>query len=209
MKLIRLRGAKAVTEMMTNLDAMLAKLQALSLSENAPQQAVPKLLHAAKTLIETAEQITLNEKYNFDEEASIEALSNSGTLQLNRVRRHQEEHINPSFVHDISKNFYKIRRARDKVFREADIFADPAWDILLDLTIAERECRSVSVTSACIASCVPPTTGLRWVSLLETRGYVERTPDCLDGRRSYLRLTETARILMNRFYLELAKRRLL
>jgi len=37
--------------------------------------------------------------------------------------------------------------------------ADPAWDMLLDLTAARAESRAVSVSSLCIAAGVPTTTG--------------------------------------------------
>ena len=43
------------------------------------------------------------------------------------------------------------RRLRGK-FLLPDLFADPAWDILLDLTAARVEHRRVSVTSLCIAA---------------------------------------------------------
>jgi DNA-binding MarR family transcriptional regulator len=71
--------------------------------------------------------------------------------------------------------------------------ADPAWDLLLDLFIAGEERRRVSVTSACIAAAVPPTTGLRWINLLEDQELIERGNDPDDGRKVYLSLTSTAR----------------
>jgi hypothetical protein len=41
-----------------------------------------------------------------------------------------------------------------------DLFADPGWDILLDLYAARQEGKQVSVSSLCIAAAVPPTTAL-------------------------------------------------
>lgn len=43
------------------------------------------------------------------------------------------------------------RQLRAQVF-PAELFSDPAWDMLLDLTAAHAEHKRVSVTSLCIAS---------------------------------------------------------
>lgn len=80
------------------------------------------------------------------------------------------------------------RRQRDKVFGD-DLFADPAWDILLDLYAAFLEERQVSVSSLCIAAAVPPTTALRWLKLMTKSGWLEREADPMDRRRVYMRLS--------------------
>lgn len=87
--------------------------------------------------------------------------------------------------------YLKARRARSSLF-DANLFADPAWDILLDLYLANEEQRRVCVSSACIAAAVPSTTALRWITRLETCGLVEREPDRSDARRSFLRLAGSA-----------------
>lgn len=74
----------------------------------------------------------------------------------------------------------------------AGLFADPAWNILLDLYVHQAKNRMVSVTSACIASRVPPTTGLRWIGRLEECGLIDRFADPKDARKVCLRLTRTA-----------------
>ena len=62
---------------------------------------------------------------------------------------------------------YAGRRARTAIFgADAELFGEPAWDILLDAAIMEGQGRSVSVTSACLAADVPPTTALRYLSAL-------------------------------------------
>ena len=68
------------------------------------------------------------------------------------------------------------------------IFADPAWDIMLDLFAADLEQRRVSVSSACLAAAVPPTTALRWLKKLEEEQLIQRSIDPLDRRRVYLSL---------------------
>lgn len=83
------------------------------------------------------------------------------------------------------------RQERNRRFSdETRMFADPAWDIFVDLASAGLGGRPVSVSSACIASLVPPSTALRYVRLLENQGLVARIQDALDGRRFLLSLTE-------------------
>jgi len=89
----------------------------------------------------------------------------------------------------------RARRLRDQYFR-ADLFADPAWDMLLDLMAARLEKGRVAVSSLCIAAAVPATTALRWIKLLTDRGIFVRQADPQDGRRVYIELSDdTARSL--------------
>ena len=81
----------------------------------------------------------------------------------------------------------RARRLRDQYFG-GDLFADPAWDILLDLSAPRLEKRSVAVSSLCIAAAVPPTTALRWIKTLTDLGLLVRTADPQDGRRVYIEL---------------------
>lgn len=89
------------------------------------------------------------------------------------------------------------QRAR---FFDADLFADPAWDMLLDLTAARVEHKQVSVTSLCIAAGVPPTTALRWIGQMQHAGLFERVEDRSDRRRAFIRLTEKAAAAMGRYF---------
>lgn len=94
------------------------------------------------------------------------------------------------------------RKARAK-FVNTDLFADPAWDMLLDLTAARVEHQRVSVTSLCIASGVPPTTALRWIGQMTEAGLFERVEDDADRRRAFIRLTDKAADAMARYFAEL------
>lgn len=92
---------------------------------------------------------------------------------------------------------YRSRRRRDAAFgQDADLFGEPAWDILLDLLDADAHGRRISVTSASLASSVPATTGLRMIAILEERGLVVRTDDPRDRRRSHVSLTGKGRAVM-------------
>lgn len=85
----------------------------------------------------------------------------------------------------------RARRLRDQFFR-GGLFADPAWDMLLDLMAARLEGTRVAVSSLCIAAAVPPTTALRWIKALTDRGLFLRSADPQDGRRVYIALSEDA-----------------
>lgn len=82
----------------------------------------------------------------------------------------------------------RARRMRAQYFA-GDLFADPAWDMLLDLFAAALERRRVSVSSLCIAAAVPPTTALRWITALHDVGLFERQADPSDRRRAYVALS--------------------
>ena len=85
----------------------------------------------------------------------------------------------------------RARRLRDQYFR-GGLFADPAWDMLLDLMAARLEGTRVAVSSLCIAAAVPATTALRWIKALTDRGLFVRSADPQDGRRVYIALSEDA-----------------
>ncbi|KQM19637.1 MarR family transcriptional regulator [Novosphingobium sp. Leaf2] len=88
-------------------------------------------------------------------------------------------------------------------FLEGDLFADPAWDMLLDLTAARIEGKRVSVTSLCIAANVPPTTALRWIGQLVDAGLFVRVSDDADKRRAFIALSDTAAAAMARYFAEI------
>ncbi|MEE4199341.1 MarR family transcriptional regulator [Erythrobacter sp.] len=93
------------------------------------------------------------------------------------------------------------RQARAKFF-EDELFADPAWDMLLDLTAAYAEDQRVSVTSLCIAAMVPATTALRWIKQLVENGVFLRVADPSDKRRAFVVLSDRSRDAMARYFAE-------
>lgn len=88
------------------------------------------------------------------------------------------------------REIIKLRRLRERMLGE-DLFADPGWDILLDLFAAQEEGQQVSVSSLCIAASVPPTTALRWITNMTEAGYLVRRQDPHDARRVYIELAES------------------
>lgn len=100
------------------------------------------------------------------------------------------------------RRIIRQRQLRARFF-DGDLFADPAWDILLDLTAARVEHRRVSVTSLCIASAVPPTTALRWIGQMTDAGLLARVEDDTDRRRAFIALTDRAADSIARYFAEL------
>ena len=97
-----------------------------------------------------------------------------------------------------ASEIYRDRRRR-RQYIDHDLFGEPAWDLLLDLFIARLKKKRVSVTSACIASDVPPTTALRWLGVLVEINLVERFDSETDQRVSWVRLTDGASRNMAQF----------
>lgn len=85
------------------------------------------------------------------------------------------------------RDYISRRKLRSDLF-PSEYFADPVWDMLLDLYAAHHEERLVSVSSLCLASGVPQTTALRWIKTLTADGSLIRSRDDSDGRRVYVQL---------------------
>jgi len=100
---------------------------------------------------------------------------------------------------EVARIEYSNRRIRSEIF-DAQLFGEPAWDILLDLYISSMTGRPVTVSDACIAACVPPTTGLRYVRNLCNAGLLRRETDDTDKRRYFLRLTTGARMGLDKLF---------
>jgi hypothetical protein len=97
------------------------------------------------------------------------------------------------------RDIIRARRLREDLFG-VGLFADPAWDILLDLMAARIEGRSVAVSSLCIAAAVPATTALRWIKQLTETGLLRRVADPDDGRRVFIELTDQAATAMATYF---------
>jgi DNA-binding MarR family transcriptional regulator len=111
-------------------------------------------------------------------------------------------------VPDISvetvRSVIRARRLRSRYFSE-NLFADPAWDILLDLIQAEIAQLRVPVSSLCIAAAVPATTALRWLKSMTEQGIFVRRADPHDGRRIFVELSREASIAMRRYFTDVGQ----
>jgi DNA-binding MarR family transcriptional regulator len=110
----------------------------------------------------------------------------------------------PPLSVEIVRNVIRARRLRSRYFAE-DLFADPAWDMLLDLLQAEIAQLRVPVSSLCIAAAVPATTALRWLKTMVAKGIFVRHADPHDGRRVFVELAPEASHALRRYFAEVGQ----
>lgn len=98
----------------------------------------------------------------------------------------------------------RARRMRDRYF-PGEVFADPAWDMMLDLLQAEIAQLRVPVSSLCISAAVPATTALRWLKKLVSEGLFVRQNDPHDGRRVFVELAPETSTALRRYFVEVGQ----
>ena len=103
---------------------------------------------------------------------------------------------------DRIRKIIRARRSRFRYFPE-QLFADPAWDMLLDLLHAQMTQVRVPVSSLCIAAGVPATTALRWLKTMVSEGLIVRRSDPHDGRRVFVELTPEACTAMQEYFADI------
>lgn len=91
------------------------------------------------------------------------------------------------------------RQQRGRFFNPR-LFADPAWDMLLELYAASLTERRMPVSRVAERACVPMTTALRWIVTLEQEELIEREADRFDRRRIFLSLTDKGRRAMSAYF---------
>jgi DNA-binding MarR family transcriptional regulator len=99
----------------------------------------------------------------------------------------EERNVEPGKP-DLATLAYLARRLRDAVFEDDDLFGEPAWDMLLSFSNASTSGKRVTVKEICKDSCTMPSTALRWLSIMEGKGLVERVADTV-GQEACLRLS--------------------
>lgn len=102
------------------------------------------------------------------------------------------------------RSVIRARRLRNRFFSE-DLFADPAWDMLLDLLQAEISQLRVPVSSLCMAASVPATTALRWLKAMVDQGMFLRRSDPHDGRRVFFELAPETSDKLRRYLAEVER----
>lgn len=148
-------------------------------------------LDPLRAIVDRLETLLATLEPKHDLHLNVREANHEGQL----IRRTRSALPDPRLI----RNLLKARQMRSRFFG-VDLFADPAWDMLLDLSAARVEHRRVSVTSLCIASGVPNTTALRWMKLLERAGLIERIEDDTDRRRAFVALTEAGASAVARYF---------
>ena len=98
----------------------------------------------------------------------------------------------------ITRKLVRMREQRGQFLNPA-LFSDPMWDILLDLTSARLEEKTVPVSSVCQAAGVPMSTALRQIRSLVDMGLIRRWSDPLDRRRDLLAINDEAMEAMRQY----------
>jgi len=97
------------------------------------------------------------------------------------------------------KVIIRARRKRESMF-PAGLFADPAWDMLLELYYAAKTQQRLTVSILCSKSAVPQSSALRWINKLEEFGLLIRVPDHLDNRRVFVELSPNGGGILDRYF---------
>lgn len=114
----------------------------------------------------------------------------------------------PPVAPESVRQVIRARRLRNRFFSE-ELFADPAWDMLLDLLQAEVSHLRVPVSSLCIAAAVPATTALRWLKAMVDQGLFVRRADPHDGRRVFVELSPDASRALHLYFAEIQHARVI
>lgn len=135
--------------------------------------------------------------------AALARLS-TGPQPVSRATELPPEGDAPQISAETVRSVIRARRFRGRYFPE-ELFADPAWDMLLDLLQAEIAQLRVPVSSLCIAAAVPATTALRWLKTMTQQGLFVRRADPHDGRRVFVELAPQASHALRRYFADVGQ----
>jgi DNA-binding MarR family transcriptional regulator len=99
-----------------------------------------------------------------------------------------------------ARRLLENRRKRVAIFG-AQMFAEPAWDMLLLLYLSGRGRRQTQ-SSLCELSGASRSTAMRWIEFLAGRGLVRREDHPTDKRQNFVSLTEKGRHLLDLYLSE-------
>jgi DNA-binding MarR family transcriptional regulator len=95
------------------------------------------------------------------------------------------------------RRIIRARRIREQQLGP-ELFADPAWDLLLEAFAADLRHEWLTVSHLCRASRMPETTALRWIKLLEKEGWLKEA-ESPDGRK-WMELTLQGSSKLRRYF---------
>lgn len=155
----------------------------------------PLAFDAYSTALRRAMRFLAARRTNVDGAASMSGFSQQlarlvSVLEGKSLEPRNDGKLTDKEVAITLRTIIAARGLRSRFF-PSELFADPAWDILLDLTRAKLENQQVSVSSVCIAASVPMSTALRWVRQMTDAGLLRRWTDPKDRRRDLIALTDT------------------
>lgn len=87
-----------------------------------------------------------------------------------------------------------------------ELFADPAWDMMLELIHAELGQRRVTASILCKAAGVSTSVGLRWIDALLSKGLCTRTAGVGDPDGIFIQFSDEGSKAIRGYFTELAAR---
>lgn len=90
---------------------------------------------------------------------------------------------------DVAKQLLAQRMSRFDHF-PAELFHEPAWDMLLALFVATEERRTMNVKTLVASAKAPVTTSQRWIDHLHKLKLIDRVIDPVDRRRMEISLSD-------------------
>jgi DNA-binding MarR family transcriptional regulator len=90
---------------------------------------------------------------------------------------------------ELAKQLLAQRMARFDHF-PAELFHEPAWDMLLALFVAHEERRTMNVKTLVASAHAPVTTSQRWIDHLHKLKLIDRVIDPIDRRRMEISLSD-------------------
>jgi len=94
---------------------------------------------------------------------------------------------------ELAKQLLAQRLARFDHF-PAELFHEPAWDMLLALFVAQEERRVMNVKTLVGSAHAPVTTSQRWIDHLHKLKLIDRVIDPVDRRRMEISLSDAGNI---------------
>lgn len=158
---------------------------------------VRRIEELVKLLEEESSQVSASLHYDGGEcsglrRAFFDPRSKSDTVESEHQLPSQAFQLHSPSIRRIEGELRHRRRLCDLL--GFDLVADPVWTMVLELLLAETKNERISVTSLGFASGVAQTTALRWIGIMEAKGILERQPDNIDRRRTYVTLTQDAKV---------------
>lgn len=138
--------------------------------------------------------------HNFRNFAELEKITSSDLEAAGRVIRSVSRIVEPAKPAEgiasvdalhLAKDLKAMRLIRNSMFT-ADLFGEPAWDMLLALFIARSEQYRLKISDLTLESNVPATTALRWIETLVKENLARKVANPRDARSTFIEMTDQA-----------------
>lgn len=93
-----------------------------------------------------------------------------------------------------------LQRRLARELLSPNLCANPIWDMLLDLYVADREGELLHIWPLSLAGNIPISSAHRKIDLMVQKGFVVRTVDESDRRRVGIQLTASFRDLLDQLF---------